>query len=720
VAPKTLNVVFAADSSQVGNAFSKIEAQSSSFGDKLSSVGKGLTAAVTLPLIGLGAKAVSEASEARVALGQTEAVIKSTGGAANVTADQILAMSDKLGNLAGIEGEVVQESSNLLATFTGIRNEAGKGNDVFNQSQQAILDMGIAMNKGSTEGLDLQAATIQVGKALNDPIKGMTALSKVGVSFTESQKKQVEAMVESGDTMGAQKLILAELNKEFGGSAKAAGESLPPMQRMQLAFANMAESIGTILLPIVDKVSKFLSDLASKFSGLSPEAQKMVVIFGAIAAAVGPLLLIFGKLISSFKVIKTAMLALSFNPLVLGITLLVGALVLLWKNSETFRNIVTGAFEAVKTVITNVIEGVRLVISQLTSMWNDPDITSDGWFGKIEGLVMWFRTTFDSLKAWWDGIWPQFSEAVGHVWTVISSVIQAGIAVVSGIWQVWGDDLLAVLKGAWDAISAVVSGAIQVIGGIIKTVLAVINGDWGAAWDGIKQIFSGVWEAIKGILSGALGVIKGVIGGAWDVVRNITSNAWNAIRNAVSEKIEGVLSLARSIPGRITSALGNLGSLLYSAGKDVVQGLINGVKSMGRTLVSAIVNLIPAPVRGVVKSALGIGSPSKVFQGFGRNVVEGLIVGLDDMKRDLSSAAQSMANRITDTDFSKPSVTGMTVTPALAAIGAGRGLTTSGGVGMGGPMVVQLVLDRRVISEVVLDEKARKDAANGQRPSRYF
>jgi phage-related protein len=657
VAPKTLNVVFAADSSQVGNAFSKIESQSSKFGDKLQSVGKGLTAAVTLPLIGLGAKAVSEASEARVALGQTEAVIKSTGGAANITSAQIVAMADKLGNLAGIEGEVVQQSSNLLATFTGVRNEAGKGNDVFNQSQKAILDMGIAMNKGSTEGLDLQAATIQVGKALNDPIKGMTALSKVGVTFTEGQKEQVKAMVEAGDTMGAQKLILAELNKEFGGSAKAAGESLPPLERMKLAFANMAESIGTILLPIVDKASKFLSDLAGKFSGLSPEAQKMVVIFGGIAAALGPLLLIFGKLISSFKVIKTAMMALSFNPLVIGITLLVGALVLLWKNSETFRNIVTGAFEAVQTIITNVVEGVKLVISQLTNMWNNPDITSDGWFGKIEGLVMWLRTTFDSLKAWWVGIWPQFSEAVGHVWNVISAIIQGGVAVVSAIWRLWGDDLLTVLRGVWTAISGVISGAVQIIGGIIRTFLAIINGDWRGAWQGIQQILRGVWTAIEGVVRGAMTILRGVIGAGWDAIA----------------------ALFRAVPGRILGALGNLGGLLVGAGRAIMDGLLNGIISAWNRVASYLSGLASK-----IKSLKGpIEKDRKMLQPEGAAIMDGLLKGIAGKQGALSSLMGG-------------------VTDQLTVSGGGRaGFGSSVGGSSGGPITIQLIVDKQMLGQVV-------------------
>lgn len=99
----------------------------------------------------------------------------------------------------------------MLLTFTNI------GKDVFPDATSTMLDMATAMNGGLTPSAEqLKGTSIQLGKALNDPISGISALSKVGVTFTEQQKKQIEAMVQAGDAAGAQKLILAELGREFG------------------------------------------------------------------------------------------------------------------------------------------------------------------------------------------------------------------------------------------------------------------------------------------------------------------------------------------------------------------------------------------------------------------------------------------------------------------------------------------------------------------------
>jgi phage-related minor tail protein len=112
-------------------------------------------------------------------------------------------------------------------------------------------------------GQDMQSSAVQVGKALNDPVKGITALSRVGVSFTAQQKDQITALVKSGDTMGAQKIILHELNKEFGNAAKSAGEGFGgSMARLQDIIGDTFRSIGLWLLPILTKLADWLTGTA--------------------------------------------------------------------------------------------------------------------------------------------------------------------------------------------------------------------------------------------------------------------------------------------------------------------------------------------------------------------------------------------------------------------------------------------------------------------------
>lgn len=196
---------------------------------------------------------IDEAEESRKVGRLTAQVIKSTGGAARLSAKQVGDLATAISNKTGVDDEAIQSGENLLLTFTNIRNEAGKGNDIFSQATSILTDMSVAL------GQDTKSSAIQLGKALNDPIKGVTALQRVGVSFTEQQKEQIKTLVDSGRTLDAQKLVLRELGKEFGGAAAAAAT---PTQKLQVAFGNLKEAIGTALLPVVDHLASFLTTVA--------------------------------------------------------------------------------------------------------------------------------------------------------------------------------------------------------------------------------------------------------------------------------------------------------------------------------------------------------------------------------------------------------------------------------------------------------------------------
>jgi hypothetical protein len=187
-------------------------------------------------------------------LNATEGVIKSTGGAAGVTAKQVRDLATSLEETTTVDDKAIQAGENLLLTFTNI------GSKVFPQATKATLDLAIAMNNGQAEGADLSASAIQIGKALNDPIKGVTALTKVGVSFTKQQKDQIKTLVESGKTVEAQTIILNELEKEFGQAGVAAGTGFgADMRRVGDAVEGAQQALAKGFLPVITKVAAVLN-----------------------------------------------------------------------------------------------------------------------------------------------------------------------------------------------------------------------------------------------------------------------------------------------------------------------------------------------------------------------------------------------------------------------------------------------------------------------------
>lgn len=188
---------------------------------------------------------VEEAIAWERAIAQLWAVIKSTWWSAWLTAKEVKNMATELSNLNGIEDDVIMTGQNMLLTFTNISK------DVFKETTQATIDMATAMNSWlSPSAEQLKTTAMQLWKALNDPLKWVTKLQKVWVTFTETQKEQIKNFVEMWDVVSAQKIILAELNKEFWGSAQAQLETYAwKVQQLNVQRSNFKETIGNAVIP---------------------------------------------------------------------------------------------------------------------------------------------------------------------------------------------------------------------------------------------------------------------------------------------------------------------------------------------------------------------------------------------------------------------------------------------------------------------------------------
>lgn len=147
------------------------------------------------------------------AMADLEAAVRSTGGAAGFTAEELARMAGELQRVTTFGDESIMEMQAVLLTF---KNVTGA---VFQDSSELILDMATRLKT------DLKSAALQAGKALNDPVGGIEALTGAGIQFDDSQKSTIKRLVEVGDVLGAQQIILAELRSQFGGAARAARDN---------------------------------------------------------------------------------------------------------------------------------------------------------------------------------------------------------------------------------------------------------------------------------------------------------------------------------------------------------------------------------------------------------------------------------------------------------------------------------------------------------------
>ena len=496
-----------------------------SFGSKVGSGFKKALIPATGALLAMGV--VGKAAFANLQDGaknaaQTEQVIKTTGGAANVTAKHVDELSMSLRRQAGVDDDLVHVGANMLLTFTNVRNEVGKGNDIFDRATATVLDMSTAL------GQDTKSSAIQLGKALNDPIKGVTALQRVGVSFTDAQKQQIKSMVESGNVMGAQKLILGELNKEFGG----ASTHIDPMQRsianLKLDVIDFASSLVSAAMPALKMLIGVLGG-ATSFMQEHAGATKVVlgVLLGLIATvfAVNAAMAVYA---AGAAVVRAATVAwtgvqwllnaaLTANPIgivIVALALLGAALVIAWTKSETFRRSVTTAWNAIKSVTMTVFNFIR-----------------------------------DHIRL---------------VMAALLVIMTGGLAaVVLLVIAKWGA-IRGATSGAWEGIKGVVTGAVNAI----------------------KSVVSSVFGALGGIVSRAAGVVRSAVSGIVstfqrivDVLRDIVSAAQSAF--SMIGKVTGAA-------GKIGGAIGKIGGLIpgHAKGTSYSRGGLAVVGEQGPELVN--------------------------------------------------------------------------------------------------------------------------------------
>jgi len=242
-----------ADASKVTSEFGKIGKSSGTLEDKFKKLGKSLALGMGAAAAGavvLGKGAIDAAVDAQKVQKGVEASIRSSGGAANVTAKEIDKFASAMQFKTGIDDEAIKTSQTLLLGFRNVRNESGDGNKIFNRASVAMLDLGKKM--GSTD-----AAAKALGRALTDPIGGLKGLKGAGVALTAQQKEQVKGFVASGDLLSAQKIVLDEVTKATGGYAES---TTTAGDRAKLAFGELQEKIGGGLLPIAEKLSTWFVD----------------------------------------------------------------------------------------------------------------------------------------------------------------------------------------------------------------------------------------------------------------------------------------------------------------------------------------------------------------------------------------------------------------------------------------------------------------------------
>lgn len=436
--------------------------------------GAGIGLAVTA-VTGLGAALISGAQDARasnIIFAQSEAVIASTGGAAGVSAQHVADYASALSDAAGkslFGDDQIAESTNLLLTFTNIKGT------VLDAATAISVDMAQALGGAPAD------AAVALGKALNDPVQGISALSRVGVTFSEDQKAVIQAMVDTGNVAGAQEVILAELNKEFGGSAAAAAAAAGPMAQLSGVFGELAEGMAAKLLPVLDQFTTWLASpvvmeaITNIGEGLVDAVLASVDAFASFMVAIQP---IVGFVSDNLTPILAALAAML-------ITVVVPAFITWAGTAATAAAATITALAPVIIPIAAIGAAVGLLVAAWDRDWGGMRTTLTAWWtGTVEPIltIVWewlsvkLTAAVETLRDVWSVAWPAIQSVVATAYTYFSGTVWPWLQTALGNIRGWIGTARDAWVAAWGAISGAVQSAYSIISGVISTIMGLIQG----------------------------------------------------------------------------------------------------------------------------------------------------------------------------------------------------------------------------------------------------
>lgn len=592
---------------------------------------------------------------------------------------------------AGVE---IGKTERFLKAFSNIALVTGANTDEANRAVVAITQ---AFGKGKLQAEELNQ---QLGEAMPSVLKLLR--DQLGVTQAELTQMVKEGKI-SGDDLIAIFTKIGESPKFLKGAADGAQtlngkfQQLKETLQTQLgdfflknskqikdaldklgpALSTLIDAAGPVFLDLIklfgNLVTKF-SELMTWYKNLSPGTKDLILKLLGLATVLGPLVLVLGTFLGAIAGISAGMAAIltPVGAVVAGIIAFAGAVTagVVWLkkflsgNSDTAKKIkdAWNGFYA---------DTIVPIIDAFKDLWK----TVQEVFADIGHTL---GTDTGAFKSWGGFL----KEVLNVVWkTVVAFVKLIGESIKT---------LLTVLKPLIVAIGYFIRGAINLFKGITDFLIGVFTGDWSRAWKGIQEIFIGAFQLIIGVATNILKAIVNLVKGFVmsiihffmnlydelvghsiipDMVKAILKwfqtliNGIKTVITGIRVVFNGVATIVRTftnyfvtgintvinyfkeLPGKIKGALSGAASWLYDTGKNIVNGLVNGVKSMGGYLKNAILDLIPGPVKSIVSNALGINSPSKVFMGYGRNVVQGFVNGISGEHRALTNSLATFSDQ---------------------------------------------------------------------------
>lgn len=536
---------------KLGEQFTTIGEKLKGVGDKLQNLGSKLTTRVTAPIVAIGGAGFKMAADLEDAMGATDQIFKGSS-------DEMKRWADNIDSYYGIaESEALGYANTMGAMLKNIgglsEQEAAKQSQTLTQLAGDLS----AMFGGTTE------SAVQ---ALTNALKGNTSMLDnygMGVNDATIKQKAFEMGIYSGTgALGLQEkqaatlaLIMEQTADAQGQAGREAEGASGSMKTLTTEVKGLATSIGEVLLPIVTPLVQKLSDWVEKFKELSPAQQDMIVKTALLAAALGPVLTVVGKLMGLFGVFSTGI-----GTLITKITAL-----------STSGGALGSVFSLISSHFLTIVGGIGLVIAAFVSLWKNNEEFRTAITEIWNSIKLAAMDLFNGIKERLSGLQEAFTNIINFI---------------EPIWTAFTDMLAPAFEGAFEIIETVFTTVTDVILGILDIFIGVFTGDWEKAWDGVKSIFSSVWEAIENIIDTVITTIGSVIETGVNFVTTTVTNVWNGLKNtvtgiweAMSSSIENVWNGIKTTISNVVNGIKDTVSNVFGTIKETATNTWNGIKS---------------------------------------------------------------------------------------------------------------------------------------------
>ena len=410
--------------------------------------------------------------------------------------------------------------------------------------------------------------------------------------LSEAEQAQAAATLFGQEAMSGMLAIVNASDADFNKLSDAIGNADGSAQQMadtmlnnlqgqitllKSALEGLAIQFGEILMPYIKQFVTWLQNLVQKLQEMTPEQKEQIVKWAAFAAAIGPVLLVLGKLTSSIGSIIT-----TFGKVPAAIT----------KVKSAFTAVST-AIGGISAPVVAVVAIIAVLIAAFANLWK----TNEDFRNKMTAIWDGIKSKFESFA---QGIVDRLN-ALGFDFKNFGEVVKA-------IWDGFCSLLAPIFEGVFNEISVILGSVLDALTGIFDVFIGIFTGNWDQAWQGIKEIFGAVWDLIKGTFESILNIMKGILdavcgwfGTTWDetwtsikqffvdIWNGITtffSNIINSIKMAVSNFITTIVNFFAQLPTNIANFI----TSAYNSVVTWVSNMVAKAREMGQNFLNAVVS----------------------------------------------------------------------------------------------------------------------------------